>query len=83
MNSERQYRRRAMAPIPTYAVLCEAGTFLGRDGFDEVYELDGRRFAVAEDPSSRETYPFYVYPWDGDPARLPDAASRVRGKSAA
>jgi hypothetical protein len=72
-----------VGPTPTYALLCEMGSFLGRDGFDEVYELDGRLFAVAEDPAYRDSYPAYVYAWKGERGRLTERPSRHRGKSAA
>ena len=52
--------------MPTYATLCDLGTFKGYDGPDEVYELDGRFYGVVEELSGW----FYVYPWHGDPAGL-------------
>jgi hypothetical protein len=35
--------------IPSYATLCELGSFQGYSGLEEVYELDGRRYRVTEE----------------------------------
>jgi hypothetical protein len=64
--------------VPNYATLCELGTFLGCAGFDEVYRLDGRCFAVTDHPHCRDLGRFYVAPWYGDPADLEDGSTEQK-----
>jgi hypothetical protein len=71
--------------MPTYATLCELGTFQGHAGLDEVYELDGRLYGVVEEPRLGDLGRFYVYRWRGDSAPLEARAAdpRIRWEASA
>jgi hypothetical protein len=55
--------------IPSYATLCELAIFRGYCGLDEIYELDGRRYAVTEEFGPNGPY-FTVSPWPGKAVEL-------------
>jgi hypothetical protein len=56
--------------MPSYATLCDLAQFRGYAGTDEVYELDGRYYAVTDDPGRWDLGRFHVYAWRGSLADL-------------
>jgi hypothetical protein len=62
---------------PTYAVLVEHGTFVGYNQGSEVYLLADALFQADEYTTPDGPW-FDVYPFRGDPSRLPtDAAEKI------
>jgi hypothetical protein len=66
--------------MPTYAILCEQGTFRGSAGLDEVYELNGRLFGVVDEPNLWDLGRYYVYLWSGEPDELENQPAARAGR---
>jgi hypothetical protein len=69
--------------LPSYATLCDHGTFLGYAGDHEVYKLGSRCFSVVEEFSCAGGSHFSVYRWQGKDTDLDAVLRMTRSASAA